>query len=71
MAFAQPNYLIGANALNAPLVYQLKEVPKYCSLYIEDASHIRLDIFPIRMSGLLAMCKNKSGKTLKKRMYPF
>lgn len=43
MAFAQPNYLIGANALNDPLVYQLKEVPKYCSLYIEDASHIRLD----------------------------
>jgi len=43
MAYAQPGYLIGANALNDPLVYQLKEVPKYCSLYIEDGSFIRLD----------------------------
>ena len=43
MAYAQAGYLIGGNALNDPLVYQLTEVPKYCSLYIEDASHIRLD----------------------------
>ena len=43
MAYAQANYLIGANALNDPLIYELKEVPKYCSLYVEDASHIRLD----------------------------
>jgi iron complex outermembrane receptor protein len=43
MAYAQPNYLIGANALNDPLIYQLKEVPKYCSLYIEDGSFLRLD----------------------------
>ena len=43
MAYAQPNYLIGSNALNDPLIYMLKEVPKYCSLYIEDASNIRLD----------------------------
>jgi iron complex outermembrane receptor protein len=43
MAYAQSNYLIGANALNDPLIYELKEVPKYCSLYIEDGSHIRLD----------------------------
>ena len=43
LAYAQANYLIGANALNDPLIYELKEVPKYCSLYIEDGSHIRLD----------------------------
>ena len=43
MAYAQPGYLIGSNALDDPLTYQLKEVPKYCSLYIENASFIRLD----------------------------
>ena len=43
MAYAQANYLIGANALSDPLIYELKEVPKYCSLYIEDGSHVRLD----------------------------
>jgi iron complex outermembrane receptor protein len=43
MAFAQPGYLIGANALNDPLTYQLKQVPEYCSLYVEDASYARLD----------------------------
>ncbi len=43
MAYAQPGYLIGSNALDDPLTYQLKEVPKYCSLYIEDASFVRLD----------------------------
>ena len=43
MAYAQPGYLIGANAMNDPLVWQLTEVPRYCSLYIEDGSFIRLD----------------------------
>lgn len=43
MAYAQPGYLIGSNALDDPLTYQLKEVPKYCSLYIENASFVRLD----------------------------
>lgn len=43
MAYAQPGYLIGSNALDDPLTYQLKEVPKYCSYYIEDASFVRLD----------------------------
>ena len=43
MAYAQPGFLIGANAMNDPLVYELKEVPKYCSLYIEDGSNLRLD----------------------------
>ena len=43
MAYAQPGYLIGANALDDPLTYELKEVPKYCSYYIEDASFVRLD----------------------------
>ena len=43
MQFAQSGFLIGANALNDPLLYELKEVPKYCSLYIEDGSHFRLD----------------------------
>ncbi|MDH6304703.1 TonB-linked SusC/RagA family outer membrane protein [Parabacteroides sp. PF5-5] len=43
MAYAQPGYLIGANALNDPLIYQLKQVPEYSSYYIEDASFARLD----------------------------
>ena len=43
MAYAQPGYLIGGNALDDPLTYELKEVPKYCSYYIEDASFVRLD----------------------------
>jgi iron complex outermembrane receptor protein len=43
MTYGHPGYLIGANALNDPLVYQLKVVPEYSSLYVEDASHIRLD----------------------------
>lgn len=43
MAYAQPGYLIGSNALDDPLTFQLKEVPKYCSYYIEDASFVRLD----------------------------
>ena len=43
MQFAQPGFLIGANAMNDPLVKELKEVPRYCSLYIEDGSFLRLD----------------------------
>lgn len=43
MAYAQPGSLIGANALNDPLIYDLKEVPKYSSFYIENASFLRLD----------------------------
>ena len=43
MQFAQSGFLIGANALNDPLLYDLKEVPKYCSLYIENGSYLRLD----------------------------
>ena len=43
MAYAQGGGLIGANALDDPLTYELKEVPKYCSYYIEDGSFVRLD----------------------------
>jgi iron complex outermembrane receptor protein len=43
MAYAQSGYLIGGNALDDPLTYQLKEVPKYCSYYIENGSFMRLD----------------------------
>lgn len=43
MTYGHPGYLIGANALNDPLIYDLKVVPEYSSLYVEDASHLRLD----------------------------
>ena len=43
MTYGHPGYLIGANALDDPLIYELKVVPEYSSLYVEDASHIRLD----------------------------
>jgi TonB-linked SusC/RagA family outer membrane protein len=43
MSYGHPGYLIGANALNDPLIHELKVVPEYSSLYVEDASHIRLD----------------------------
>lgn len=43
MTYGHAGYLIGANALNDPLIYQLSVVPEYSSLYVEDASHIRLD----------------------------
>lgn len=43
MTYGHPGYLIGANAMDDPLVHQLKVVPEYSSLYVEDASHIRLD----------------------------
>ena len=45
MAYAQPS--ASGNMLNDPLTFQLKEIPKYCSLYIEDGSHIRLDNFSL------------------------
>ena len=41
--YANNKYLIGANALNDPLVYQLKESSRMCSLYLEDASFARLE----------------------------
>lgn len=43
MAYATHDYLIGTNALNDPLVYQLKESPRICSYYIENGSFLRLD----------------------------
>lgn len=43
MTYGHPGYLIGANALNDPLIYELKVVPEYSSLYVENASHLRLD----------------------------
>lgn len=42
-AYANNTYLIGANALNDPLVYQLKESSRMCSLYLEDASFARME----------------------------
>ncbi|MDR1555724.1 MAG: TonB-dependent receptor [Tannerellaceae bacterium] len=43
MAYAQNGYLIGGNALNDPLIYELTQVPEYSSFYIEDGSYVRLD----------------------------
>lgn len=43
MAFAQSGFLPGTNALDDPLTYQLKETPRYSSLYVEDGSFLRLD----------------------------
>lgn len=43
MAYAQPGYLIGGNALDDPLTYELKKAPAYSSLYIENGSFVRLD----------------------------
>jgi len=45
MAYAQPS--ASGNMLNDELTFQLKEIPKYCSLYIEDGSHLRLDNFSL------------------------
>lgn len=43
-AYANNTYLIGTNALNDPLVYDLKgQTSLVCSYYIEDASFMRLD----------------------------
>ncbi len=43
MAYATSAYLLGTNALNDPLVYELKENPRVCSYYLENASFMRLD----------------------------
>jgi iron complex outermembrane receptor protein len=43
LSYAQSGFLPGANALNDPLTSTLKEAPRYSSLYIEDASFLRLD----------------------------
>ncbi len=43
MTYGHPGYLIGANALNDPLVDQLKVVPESHRCMWEGASHIRLD----------------------------
>lgn len=42
--YGNNTYLIGTNALNTPLVYQLKgQSSQICSYYVEDASFVRLD----------------------------
>ena len=43
MAYGTSAYLIGTNALDDPLIYDLKESPRICSYYLEDASFVRLD----------------------------
>ncbi len=43
MAYATSAYLLGTNALNDPLVYDLKENPRICSYYLENGSFMRLD----------------------------
>lgn len=42
-AYANNTYLIGTNALNDPLVYQLTESSRICSYYLENGSFMRLD----------------------------
>lgn len=42
-AYANNTYLIGANALNDPLIYQLTESSRISSFYLENASYMRLD----------------------------
>lgn len=42
-AYGNNTFLIGTNALNDPLVYQLTESSRICSYYIENASFMRLD----------------------------
>ena len=42
--YGNNTYLIGTNALNTPLVYQLKgQSSQICFFYVEDASFVRLD----------------------------
>ena len=43
MSYATTQWLPGANVLRESLTMGLKESPKYCSLYIEDGSFLRLD----------------------------
>ena len=43
-AYANNTYLLGTNAINDPLLYELKgQSSQICSYYIEDASFVRLD----------------------------
>lgn len=42
-AYGNSSQLIGTNALNDPLIYQLKEDPRISSFYLENASYVRLD----------------------------
>lgn len=55
-AYANNTYLIGANALDDPLIYQLKESSRISSFYLEDASFIRLDNLSL---GYTVKLKNK------------
>jgi iron complex outermembrane receptor protein len=43
MSYATTQWLPGANVLKESLIMGLTESPKYCSLYIEDGSFLRLD----------------------------
>ncbi len=43
MSYATTQWLPGANVLKEALTIGLTESPKYCSLYIEDGSFLRLD----------------------------
>ena len=43
MSYATTQWLPGANVLQEALTIGLKESPKYCSLYIEDGSFLRMD----------------------------
>ncbi len=43
MSYATTQWLPGANVLKEALTIGLKESPKYCSLYIENGSFLRLD----------------------------
>lgn len=56
-AYANNTYLIGTNALNDPLVYQLTESSRMCSLYLEDASFARMENMAL---GYTVKLKNKN-----------
>jgi len=43
LSYAQSGFLPGANALDDPLTYTLKEAPRYSSFYLQGASFLRLD----------------------------
>jgi len=43
LAFAQPGYMPGANALNDPLTSTLKVTPRFSNFYLEKGSYMRLD----------------------------
>lgn len=43
MAFAQSGFLPGANALDDPLTYTLKDAPRTSNFYLEKGSFMRLD----------------------------